>query len=52
MDKRRQKRRCFRYNALGHQVNRYEFLPSRRLTEARLARGPRAAPGKSILIEP
>jgi hypothetical protein len=52
MDKRRQKRRYFRYNTLEHQINRYKFLSPRRPTEARLTRELRAAPGKSILVEP
>jgi hypothetical protein len=52
MDKRRQERRCFRCGASGHQFNGCEFLPPRRPTEARPARGPRAAPGKSTLAEP
>jgi hypothetical protein len=52
MDKRRQEGRCFRCGASEHQVNRCEFLPARRPTEARPARGPRAAPGKSTLVEP
>ena len=52
MDKRRQEGRCFRCGASGHQFNECEFLPARRPTGARSARGPRAAPGKSTLVEP
>ena len=52
MDKRRQEGRCFRCGASGHQRDGCEFLPQRRPTEAHLVRGPRAAPGKSMLVEP
>jgi hypothetical protein len=52
MDKRRQEGRCFRCGASGHQVNGCEFSSPRRPTEAGPARGPRAAPGKSMLVEP
>jgi hypothetical protein len=52
MDKRRQERRCFRCGASGHQIGRCPYLDPHRPTEVRPARGPRAAPGKSTLVEP
>src|SRR5271163_3788646 len=50
-NKRRQEGRCVRCGASGHWGPECEFLPARP-TEARLARGPRAAPGKSAPVEP
>jgi hypothetical protein len=52
MDKRYQERRCFRCGASGHQAAKCEFLPPRPPSEAPLARGTRAAPGKSAPVEP
>jgi DNA-binding protein H-NS len=51
MEKRRQEGRCFRCGSSEHQVHGCEFLPARRPAEAS-ARGSRAAPGKSTVVEP
>ena len=51
MGKRRQEGRCFRCGSSEHQMHGCEFLPARRPAETS-ARGPRAASGKTAVVEP